>query len=267
MTGNILIADDEANARMAMDRQLREDFGITAAAGGGEALELLETNGPFALIVSDMRMPGMNGVQLLGEFVKHAPDTVRIMLTGCTDQQTAIDAVNEGSIFRLLTKPCPPETLVAAIRAGLGQYLRQREHNNLSNTLPDALYVFDMNMKLVKWNKVMEERAKITKYGKEGRRITVSAVYDPSADEVRIVVRDNGGGVPEDVLGRVFDPFFTTKEVGRGMGMGLSTCYGAVTALGGFIEANNVDGGAQFAIAFPLAPFPSQPPMNSRTDE
>ena len=98
----------------------------------------------------------------------------------------------------------------------------------------------------------IEERAKRSRNDKGGGRITLSVVDDPSADEVGIVVQDNGGGIPRGIPDRVFDPFFTTREVGKGMGMGLSTCYGIVTAMGGFIEADNVDGGARFTITLPV---------------
>ncbi|MEZ6104810.1 MAG: response regulator [Pirellulaceae bacterium] len=75
------------------------------------ALEELRQHGPFAVVVSDMQMPGMTGVQLLHRIGELSPDTVRMMLTGNADQQTAVEAVNEGHIFRFLNKPCEPEVL------------------------------------------------------------------------------------------------------------------------------------------------------------
>ena len=74
--------------------------------------------GPFAVVVADMRMPGMDGVEFLQHVKEMSPDTVRIMLTGNADMQTAIDAVNKGNIFRFLTKPCPYETMTVAVNAG-----------------------------------------------------------------------------------------------------------------------------------------------------
>src|SRR5205085_9651219 len=107
------------------------------ALGGDHALELIQggigDNTPlhphshtpiqsYAVVVADMRMPKMDGVELLSRLRTLTPTTVRIMLTGNADQQTAIDAVNEGHIFRFLNKPCPPETLEKTLRAALNQH-------------------------------------------------------------------------------------------------------------------------------------------------
>ena len=100
MTAKVLIIDDDINLLASLRRQLRDDFQVTTVAGGSEALDYLEKEGPFSVVVSDMRMPAMNGLRLLQEFKARAPDTVRIMLTGCTDQNTATQAINEGSVFR-----------------------------------------------------------------------------------------------------------------------------------------------------------------------
>src|SRR5829696_4359 len=122
MIGKILCVDDERNVLEAYQRSLRKEFHIEIATSGAEGLAAVESQGPYAVIVSDMRMPGMDGIRFLAKVKEKAPDSVRIMLTGNADQQTAIEAVNEGNIFRFLTKPCPPETLAKALSAGLQQY-------------------------------------------------------------------------------------------------------------------------------------------------
>ncbi len=122
MTEKILLVDDEPLLLQSMARQLRKRFDITIAGNGDEALKALEEKGPFAVIVSDMRMPGMNGVELLAEVKDRHPDVVRMMLTGNVDQETAMEAVNTGHIFRFLTKPCPPATFIIALA------LAQRQH-------------------------------------------------------------------------------------------------------------------------------------------
>lgn len=131
MPSKILIVDDDLNILYGFRRHMRNRFAVRTVCNGKEALEALEKEGPFAVIVTDMRMPGMSGVQLLGEFIRRAPDTVRIMFTGHSDKKTAADAVNEGNIFRFLTKPCPPETLGKAIKEAIEEYkriIREREH-------------------------------------------------------------------------------------------------------------------------------------------
>ncbi|MET0794729.1 MAG: HD domain-containing phosphohydrolase, partial [Polyangiaceae bacterium] len=92
------------------------------AGSGEEALRLLTGPEPIDVIVSDMRMPRMNGAALLAECRKVSPDTVRLLLTGQTDLESAITAVNQGHVFRFLTKPCPPAVLLEALAAALEQH-------------------------------------------------------------------------------------------------------------------------------------------------
>ena len=122
MTEKILLVDDDPNILAAYKRQLRRPFHIEVALGGEQGLEAVDSQGPFAVVVTDMRMPIIDGIQFLTMVKERAPDTVRMMITGYADLQTAIDAVNEGNIFRFLTKPCPPETLAKTLRAGIEQY-------------------------------------------------------------------------------------------------------------------------------------------------
>ena len=122
MNKKILCVDDDANILAGFKRSLRKDFVIYTAESGDEAIKILLKDGPFAVIVSDMQMPGTNGVKFLSLAKKMAPESVRIMLTGNADQKTAMDAVNEGSIFRFLTKPCSSLTLTQALNAALEQY-------------------------------------------------------------------------------------------------------------------------------------------------
>ena len=142
MNEKVLCVDDDQNILSAYKRNLKNQFNIETALGGEEGIELNKVKGPFAVIVSDMRMPGMDGVQFLARVRASSPNTVRIMLTGNADMQTAIDAVNEGNIFRFLTKPCPPESLAKSLDAGIRQYqLITAEQELLKNTLGGAIKV------------------------------------------------------------------------------------------------------------------------------
>jgi len=122
MSERVLCVDDDPRILGAFRRQLEEQFDLVTATGGREGLELIDSQGPFAVIVSDMRMPEMDGVQFLAAVKEKAPKSVRMMLTGCADLDTAIEAVNEGNIFRFLTKPCLPEQFARAIQAGIDQH-------------------------------------------------------------------------------------------------------------------------------------------------
>ena len=140
MSKKILFVDDEPNVLQSIRRSLRKEFDLDTAEGGEEALQMMKSNGTYAIIVSDMRMPGMNGVELLAQAKQDSPDTVRMMLTGNADQQTAVDAVNHGDIFRFLNKPCETADLAQAIKNGLRQHeLITAEKELLEKTLRGSI--------------------------------------------------------------------------------------------------------------------------------
>ncbi len=137
---HVLFVDDDANILSAYQRQLRKQYRIETRLGGEEGLDAIRTSKPFAVIIADMRMPGMDGVEFLRKAMRLSPDSVRMMLTGNADQQTAIDAVNEGHIFRFLTKPCAPEVLAKSLAAGIEQYrLITAEKQLLEETLTGCI--------------------------------------------------------------------------------------------------------------------------------
>lgn len=141
MNESVLFVDDEPDALSGYRRVLRNRFDMHAASDPHEGLALARSH-PFAVIVADMRMPGMNGIQFLAEVREISADSVRIMLTGHADTATAIDAVNRGSIFRFLTKPCSPELLNTALQAGVDQWrLIRAEKDLLEKTLKGSVRV------------------------------------------------------------------------------------------------------------------------------
>ena len=139
---DILFVDDEPEALKAFERQLRKRFSIRTAGGAMEALAILQEDGPCAVIISDMQMPGMNGIQLLTRVKNLYPDMVRIMLTGNADKETAIEAVNNGEIFRFLTKPTTSQALSVSLEAAIRQYrLITAEKELLNQTLKGSVRV------------------------------------------------------------------------------------------------------------------------------
>jgi response regulator RpfG family c-di-GMP phosphodiesterase len=113
----ILCVDDEKAVLDGLALNLRRRYDVLVAQSGADGLKLLEQSGPIAVVMSDMRMPGMDGAAFLARARQMQPDTVRLLLTGQADMNSAIAAINEGQIFRFLTKPCPPPTILAAIDA------------------------------------------------------------------------------------------------------------------------------------------------------
>ncbi|HKE18239.1 MAG TPA: response regulator [Kofleriaceae bacterium] len=118
----ILCVDDEPNVLEGLSLHLRRRFDVATAQSGADALALLERDGPTDAIISDMRMPGMDGATFLAKARQRFPDSVRMLLTGQADMASAISAVNDGQIFRFLTKPCAPADMLAAVTAAVEQH-------------------------------------------------------------------------------------------------------------------------------------------------
>jgi len=153
MTARVLLVDDEPAVLDGYRRQLRREFDLITANSGDEALTILKATDPdrpIEVIVSDQRMPEMDGITLLRHTATISPDTVRVMLTGESGQLTAIQAVNEGAVFRFLNKPCDPETLRAAIEAAVKQHrLVTAERDLLGKTVGGAIHVLTDVLSLV----------------------------------------------------------------------------------------------------------------------
>lgn len=143
----ILCVDDEPNILEGLSLILRKRCEVETATSGTAGLELLQRDATFAVVLSDMRMPGMDGAAFLARARKIAPDAVRMLLTGQPDFDSAVAAVNEGHIFRFLTKPCPPPMLLSAVEGAAEQHrlitaervlLEQTLHGSIK-TLIDVL--------------------------------------------------------------------------------------------------------------------------------
>lgn len=118
----ILCVDDEARVVEGLALHLRKDYQVHTALSGEEALRKLKEIGNAAVVISDMRMPGMDGATLLKRVMRAHPDVTRILLTGETGRDAAVCAVNEGQIYRFLTKPCTPENLRIAVESAVIQH-------------------------------------------------------------------------------------------------------------------------------------------------
>lgn len=140
MNDRVLYVDDDPKILSACQRSLGHLLDITTLTNGNEGLELLRNEGPFAVILSDMHMPEIDGLAFICAAKKISPDTICMMLTGNADLETAMDAVNRGQIFRFLTKPCPQEVLHDALTAGIHQHrLINSEKELLQNTLTGSI--------------------------------------------------------------------------------------------------------------------------------
>lgn len=136
----ILLVDDEPNLLDGLRRQLRRDFTVETAVGAANGLFALKPDNPFAVIVSDFLMPGINGAEFLAAAAKAAPTSTRMLLTGHTSLADAAVTVNKGRVYRMLLKPVDPETMIAALRDCVTQHeLIVSERELLESTLKGSV--------------------------------------------------------------------------------------------------------------------------------
>jgi response regulator RpfG family c-di-GMP phosphodiesterase len=142
MSDAVLFVDDEVNVVEGFKRQLRKEFTLDTAVGPEEGLKALAERGPFAVVVSDRQMPGMDGVEFLRRVRERSPESVRILFTGNANIEAAVQAINQGQIFRFLTKPCPPDVLTNTLTDALQQHkLITAERELLEHTLSGSIRV------------------------------------------------------------------------------------------------------------------------------
>lgn len=123
MSNKILFVDDDVTLLTTMERNLSLDFDVSIAAGGDAAIEIFQRDRSYSVVFVDMQMPKRNGIQTIAALREINPDAVFVMLTGNQDQSTAIEAINEGHVFRFLNKPCEISEVKAAIEVA------QKQHN------------------------------------------------------------------------------------------------------------------------------------------
>lgn len=153
----ILCVDDEKSVLKSLERLfLDSDYEIITAISGDEGLEALKNTKPIQLVVSDYRMPGMNGVDFLKKVCKLRPDTVRIVLSGYADTAAIVEAINEGQIYKFIPKPWNDDELKVTITKALEHYFTNQRNIQLTKELEAK------NMELQEINnnleKLVEER-------------------------------------------------------------------------------------------------------------
>jgi response regulator RpfG family c-di-GMP phosphodiesterase len=142
MNRRVLFVDDDLDILSAFRRNLRKHFLVKTADNANAAIEIMKENPPFACIVSDYRMPGMDGIEFLTLVKKLSPDSVRIIITGFADLETAIAAVNKGNIYRFLTKPVPTGDVISTLTDATELYrLITSEKQLLNQTLKGSIKI------------------------------------------------------------------------------------------------------------------------------
>ncbi len=150
MKARVLVVDDEVRLLTALQRSLHERFDIETTTRPAEALRRLEDDGPYCVLLADLRMPDMSGLELLERASRTAPLTVRLLLTGHADQHTLLDAINSGAVFRFLLKPVDTHTLEQTLAVAVRQHRSLvAERELLTQTLRGAVHVLTDVLSLV----------------------------------------------------------------------------------------------------------------------
>ena len=137
-TVSILCVDDERNVLRSLERIfLDDDYEILTASSGEEGLSLLEENPGVQVVISDYRMPGMNGVDFLRQVFQQRPDTVRIVLSGYADTAAVVAAINEGQIYKFIPKPWNDDELRITINKAIESFNLQHQNRELAEELRD----------------------------------------------------------------------------------------------------------------------------------
>ena len=148
----IMCVDDEVNVLKALQRLfMDDDYEIICASSAAEGLEILKTSPPVQIIISDYRMPGLNGVDFLKEIYRTWPETVRIVLSGYADTAAVVSATNEGHIYRFVPKPWNDDELKVTIGNAVERYYLHRKNTQLVQNLAE------MNAELQALNDNLEE--------------------------------------------------------------------------------------------------------------
>ena len=203
MSDRVLFVDDEPNVLDGIRRQLRNRVNIETAIGAAAGLSMIESKGPFAVVVSDMRMPEMNGARFLSKVNEISPNTVRMVLSGQADLDSTVAAVNEGHIFRFLMKPCDSDKLVEVVNSGIAQYrLVNAEKHLLEETLNATVKVLLEVLGLI--NPAAQRRAaQIQKYAESATKALKPP--DPWKFQLAAMLSQLGCvALPPEMLARVY---------------------------------------------------------------
>ena len=123
MNRNVLCVDDEESILKGMHLHLSREFNLSTTTSADEGLKIFGEKGPFAVVVGDMRMPGMDGAEMLKQMKDIDPKVKSILLTGHADFEVGgADLLQSGQLFRILTKPCSPSKLKSTIETGIQNY-------------------------------------------------------------------------------------------------------------------------------------------------
>lgn len=185
----ILLVDDDEGIRVAVSRFLRRyRFDVSSAADGQSGLQLLEQDGPFQVVISDYRMPGMTGSQFLSKVAALYPATRRMILSGYADSSQLLATINNGNIHRYLTKPWESRELLSTIRELLDEYRMQNGRHEQLQQLTDANRRLEENLR--EYARRLEAQGRRVHETNHRLRLLAAHVDKVREEERRSIARD-----------------------------------------------------------------------------
>jgi serine phosphatase RsbU (regulator of sigma subunit)/CheY-like chemotaxis protein len=210
----LMVVDDEPDNLDLLYRTFRRDFQVYKAESGPSALDVLDKEGEMAIIISDQRMPQMNGTEFLGRTVERFPDTIRILLTGYTDVEDLVDAINSGQVFKYITKPWNPAELKAVVQQAAETYsvLKRRTNelhralqretlfNDVTNAIRESLDYHSMLQRIVETIGQSFKASRCMLRAVEGDRLLPEAFSYQADDPTASDPPDNNDSLLQTVL-------------------------------------------------------------------
>ncbi|HIK29228.1 MAG: SpoIIE family protein phosphatase [Oscillatoriaceae bacterium SKW80] len=201
----LLVVDDEPDNLDLLYRTFRRDFQVYKADSAFSALETLEQQGEMAVIISDQRMPEMNGTEFLGKTVERFPDTIRILLTGYTDVEDLVEAINSGQVFKYITKPWQPEELKLVVQQAAETYRFSKQRTNELRRALRRESLFNDVMSAIRGSldyrsmlpTIVETVGRAFNANScilrpvEGERLLSEAFFYPSSDQLKAVLNED----------------------------------------------------------------------------
>lgn len=185
---NLLVIDDEPSILSSLRRQFRRNYNVHIARSAQEGLEVMKKH-PIQVIISDQRMPGMNGGEFFNQVKHDYPDATRLLLTGYADIQAVIEAINDGNIFRYITKPWDPVELDTIVREAFGRHNLIVQNKDLVEQLQDANQDLEKRVEartaeLTELNKQKDHMIGIVAHDLRGPLGTIKMCHDIISEDV-----------------------------------------------------------------------------------
>jgi len=188
----ILVVDDEEAILETMTYTFEDEYQVLTATSAQQALNLLEQDGPVAVVISDQRMPEMTGVEFLSKVYETDPTTVRIILTGFADMNAIIQAINDGHVYAYITKPWEPADLKQVVRRAVDHHALAVENERLMSDLRDANVILQAVMDQLDTGAIAVDAAGVVRAANRPAREWLGLERDPRGSELKEVLDTAG---------------------------------------------------------------------------